>query len=211
MQKFAVKARAKRVLDAGSGLGTKPELHPAFAGWSVVRLDIDARVKPDLQGSIVDMRGLVADGTFDAVWSSHSLEHLYAHDVPRALSEFRRVLRPDGFALVTCPDLKAVAELVVRDELDKTAYPSPAGPVTALDMLYGFGPSIAKGNAYMGHKTGFTATSMGKLMLRAGFSEVWTASGGCYDLWAVGLMPRSDAREVNARVSKLPGRFVPIA
>ena len=41
----------------------------------------------------------------DAVFSSHNIEHLYPHEVPLALKEFMRVLKPDGFVLMTCPDL----------------------------------------------------------------------------------------------------------
>ena len=35
----------------------------------------------------------IADDSADAVWAAHCVEHLYEHEVPIALAEFRRVLR----------------------------------------------------------------------------------------------------------------------
>ncbi len=57
---------------------------------------------------MIDMAEVEAESV-DAIFSSHNLEHLYPHEVPVALSEFMRVLRSDGFVVLTCPDLKAVA------------------------------------------------------------------------------------------------------
>jgi predicted SAM-dependent methyltransferase len=78
-------------------------MHPAFRKplWQEVRLDIDPEARPDLVGSITDMSKLIPSESFDAVWLSHSLEHLYAHEVPATLSEFKRILKPTGFALGT--------------------------------------------------------------------------------------------------------------
>src|ERR1700693_3835440 len=96
----------KRVLNAGSGPYSARKLHPVFAreAWQEIRIDIDPQSKPDLVASITDMRSSVAPQSFDAIWSSHTLEHLYAYEVPSALAEFKRILKPDGFALITSPD-----------------------------------------------------------------------------------------------------------
>jgi len=50
------------------------------------------------------------------------LAPLRAHEVPLALAEFKRVLKPDGFALITLPELEAVASLVLDQGLDEVAY-----------------------------------------------------------------------------------------
>ena len=105
----------KRVLNAGSGPHSSRKLHPAFVrdAWQEIRIDIDPRAKPDMVVSITDMKSSFEPESFDAIWSSHTLEHLYAHEVPIALAEFKRVLKPDGFALVTSPDLETVASLIL--------------------------------------------------------------------------------------------------
>lgn len=183
----------KRVLNAGCGPHEPGRLHSAFrnADWTEVRLDIDKEVKPDILGTITDL-GAIRNAMFDAVWCSHNLEHLHTPDVPKALAEFHRILKPDGFVLISTPDLEAVAELVVTGRLDDTAYVSSAGPITALDMLFGLGASIAQGNYYMAHNTGFTAERLGRVLIDAGFSEVLTKNDTGYNLWALALMSEAN-------------------
>jgi ubiquinone/menaquinone biosynthesis C-methylase UbiE len=127
---------------------------------------------------------MVASASVDAVWSSHNLEHLFASEVPLALGEFFRVLRPGGAALITLPDLQAVAELVASDKLEDVAYVSPAGPIAPLDMIYGYGASIARGNVFMAHRTGFTAKTLAGALGRAGFCQVQVEREG-FNLWAL--------------------------
>jgi SAM-dependent methyltransferase len=184
--------RDRKVLHAGCGTKAAHRLHPMFkitGNWEEIRLDVDPGVKPDIVCSTVDMRHAVASGSVDAVWSSHSIEHLHDHEVPRALSEFRRVLRNDGFALIRCPDIEAVVEAIARHGLESLAYTSPAGPITPLDMLYGHRASIARGEKYMAHHTAFTDTRLARLLLEAGFSAVNTRRAPGFDLWAVAFLP----------------------
>jgi SAM-dependent methyltransferase len=189
-----------RVLNAGAGPRSARPLHPAFAvrDWAEVRLDVDPATGPDIVGSITDMAAL-AEESFDAVWSSHVLEHLHAHDVPAALAEFRRVLKPDGFALITSPDLETVADLIVRRGVDQLVYVSSAGPITPLDMLFGHSASIARGRSAMGHRTGFTCASLGRLLVEAGFPSVLAKRDG-FDLWALALMPAADKAAIQAQL-----------
>lgn len=183
----------RTVLNAGSGPPSNRQLHPIFIrnGWQEVQFDIDPQTTPDLVGSIVDMSSLIPARSFDAVWSSHSLEHLHAHEVPLALSEFKRILKPDGFALVTSPDLEAVAALILDQGLDNTAYVSPIGPITPHDMLFGHSTSIARGKTFMAHRSGFTCASLGDRLASAGFAMVLVRRDNL-DLWALALMPDAD-------------------
>jgi SAM-dependent methyltransferase len=192
----------KRVLNAGSGPHSARPLHPAFRKplWQEVRLDIDPDMRPDLVGSITDMRKLVPSKSFDAVWSSHSLEHLYAHEVPAALSEFKRILKPTGFALITSPDLEAVATLLIKHGIDHIAYTSSVGPITPLDMIFGHSNSIADGRLFMGHNTGFTCTSLGKLLVEVGFPLVLTRRERL-DLWALALADKADKVDIQRQLN----------
>lgn len=180
-------------LHVGCGPADPERLHPAFRGpeWREVRLDIDPRVAPDILASIVDMSA-VPSGSADAVWSSHNLEHLFSHEVGRALSEFLRVLKPGGTALVSLPDLQRVAELVAAGRLEDVAYESPAGPISPLDMIYGHRRSIAAGNHFMAHRTGFTAGTLAAALERAGFINVRVAREE-FNLWAAGERPPATA------------------
>jgi len=177
----------KTVLHVGCGPANPAKLHQTFrtGAWREIRLDIDPKVHPDIVASITEL-GLVAGASVDAVWSSHNLEHLYPHEVPLALREFCRVLKADGFALITLPDLRRVAELIVQDKLDDPAYVSPAGPIAPLDILYGHRASLAKGNLFMAHHTGFTAKTLGQALIRAGFAEAKVQRDDSFNLWATG-------------------------
>ena len=188
---------ARRVLNVGSGPYDPTRLHPAFRnqGWIEVRYDIDKRLKPDIVGSIVHLEA-VESATFDAIWCAHNLEHLHTHEVSKALLEFRRVLKPDGFALITTPDLEAIAELVCGGRLEEVAYHSPAGPITALDMLYGLSAAIERGNHFMCHNTGFTTERLGRLLVDSNFAEGLVKRGSSYDLWALALMAKANKQDL---------------
>jgi ubiquinone/menaquinone biosynthesis C-methylase UbiE len=177
------------VLHVGCGPADRNNLHERFRGadWHEFRVDLDPGVKPDLVASITNLRQ-IADGSADAVWSSHNLEHLSAHEVPLALAEFYRVLNPGGCALITLPDLQQVAEFIVADKLEDVAYESPAGPITPLDCVFGLGTAIATGRPLMAHRTGFTETTLRKHLERAGFREV-RISFSPFALWAEAAKP----------------------
>lgn len=180
----------KIVLHVGCGPDDGVRLHSLFRqeGWQEVRLDIDPAVKPDIVGTMTDMRA-VPSNSVDSVWSSHNVEHLGCHEVPVALREFFRVLRPDGFALVTVPDLQVAAELVAAGKLNDTAYISLGGPVTAHDMIYGWRRETAGGNDFYYHRTGFTAKDLYWALVRAGFSEVLVQRDQ-FSLWATAYKQR---------------------
>jgi SAM-dependent methyltransferase len=194
--------RTRRVLNAGSGPRSARQLHSGFRsdGWQEVRIDLDAASEPDVVGSITDMAAAFPGQSFDAVWCSHVLEHLFAHEVPAALAEFQRILRVDGFALITSPDLEAVAGLVVAHGLDHVAYVSPAGPITPLDMLYGHSASVARGRTAMAHRTGFSDAMLGQRLIAAGFASVLVKREQ-FDLWALALMPDADKPAIQAELA----------
>jgi len=183
-------ALSKTVLNVGCGYPLRQKLHRHFHGpeWREIRLDLDPAVQPDIVCSIIDIGPVVADAV-DAVWSSHNLEHLQRHEVPLALAEFLRVLKPHGLLLLTLPDLQQVARLVAEDRLEDSAYISQSGPITPLDMIFGHTASLARGNQFMAHRTGFTARSLHKLLIEAGFVEVSLRQGSSFDLWATGYKP----------------------
>jgi SAM-dependent methyltransferase len=200
----------KRILNAGAGHLSARGIAPLFrsGGWEEVRLDIDASVDPNVIGSITEMKDF-PEHCFDAVWSSHTLEHLFAHEVPRALGECKRVLKPDGFAIFMCPDLESVVEQVTKHGLDHVAYTSSAGPITALDMLYGHQASIARGRLSMAHKTGFTAERLGNLLLAAGFITVNVRRDEHFEICALALAENADQERIQSELGSWGHQMMP--
>jgi len=156
--------------------------------WHEVRFDIDPHVDPDIVGTIVDMRN-VPSASVDAIWSSHNIEHVYAHEVPAVLSEFFRVLRPGGFARIQTPDLQQVAERIVQGLLDEPFARTALGQVAALDIVYGHSESIATESVHMAHRTGYTKSSLERKLRAAGFAQVEIECGKM-ELHAIGYRTR---------------------
>lgn len=160
----------KLLLHAGCGPGNnKPPSD--FDLYREIRLDADLNVKPDICASIVAMP-MIKDGAFDAIFCSHTLEHLYSFEVSLALREFSRVLRPGGLVRIHVPDLQSIGGKLALDELDHVAYISPCGPICPIDMIYGHQGAIGAGNLFMAHKTGFTKGVITRALERAGFHQV---------------------------------------
>ena len=198
----------KIFLHVGCGPQSKEGTTPGFnkPNWDELRLDIDPSVAPDITGSMTDMSG-VMNASVDAIFSSHNIEHLYPHEVSVALVEFLRALKPDGFLVLTCPDLQSVCKLVAENKLTDPAYQSPAGPIAPIDILYGHRPAMAKGNLYMAHRCGFTEKVLIATLREAGFATVAVARRlhPYYDLWAVA----SKQELTHDAVVKLAGAHFP--
>lgn len=157
------------------GCGGEPIPDWAQGKYVEVRLDIDERHAPDIVASMTDMGDI---GPFNAIYSSHSLEHLYPHDVDTALREFHRVLDDGGFVVILVPDLEDVrpTEDVILD--------APCGPITGLDMIYGLRSALAN-QPHMAHRTGFTSATLRAALDRVGFQNVVVQRMNHYNLMAV--------------------------
>lgn len=156
------------------GCGNQP-LHEFLDGYQEVRLDISPMFNPDI---VADMTDLGDIGPFDAIYGSHVLEHLYPHDVKKAMSEFRRVLRTGGIVVMIVPNLTHVKPTRA------VVYDSPAGPITGLDMYYGKESFVAE-YPYMAHKTGFVAETLKEAF--SGFEKCEIRELTDYNLLGVGV------------------------
>lgn len=135
----------------------------------------------------------------DAIYSSHNIEHLYPHQVNIALREFHRVLTPEGFAVLTCPDLQSACQAVAEDRLLDVMYVSPAGPIAAIDILYGHRGLVAQGNIYMGHKCGFTLRALIECLQETGFQSIFGKRRlRGFDLWVVAYKQATSEDTVKA-------------
>jgi len=161
----------KTLLNVGCGMSNKSQLR-GFNNdnWKEIRLDINNAVKPDIIGTLTDM-SLIETASVDAIYSSYNLDHIYAHEVPIALKEFYRVLNEDGIAVVRCPDIQTVCELIAQDKLLELLYESPIGPIYPIDVIYGNRWQIQNGNEYMAKKVGFTYSLLNKTFAAAGFKS----------------------------------------
>ncbi len=187
----------RTVLHIGAGKATIAKMPIGFrdGSWREIRYDISPEVKPDIIGSVTDMSA-VDTASVDAVYSSHNIEHVFEHEVDTVFRECLRVLRPDGFLVVTCPDIETVAHHIVRNGLDTPVYESAMGPIRPIDILYGHSGAIANGAVYMAHRTGFSMQTLQNAASKAGFQAVLGRRRAEFvDLWLVGT-PGEVSREV---------------
>lgn len=167
-------SQKRKVLNVGGGSKQIP-IPAQYNEWEHLLLDIDPRTKPDIVCDARNLTGLPR-AEFDSVYCSHNLEHYYRHDVSKVLAGFLHVLKSDGFAYIKVPDIGGLMQFVSEHNLDinDIYYQSGAGPITILDVIYGYGVEIeSSGNDFYAHKTGFTQKSLRAVLLDVGFSKVF--------------------------------------
>ena len=137
---------------------------------------IDVWGEPDVRASALDLP--FADGSVDGIWASHVLEHIAIADVPRALAEWLRVLRPNGRVIIRVPNFDYVAKYWLT------------GPDRGWAESMVFGLQTHDGEF---HRSAFTTGILRADMEAAGFEVLrvemrWTHSQET--LQAVGRKPR---------------------
>jgi predicted SAM-dependent methyltransferase len=101
---------------------------------------VDLFGDPDVRADMADLP--FADGSVDAIWASHVLEHCAMTKVPDVLREWLRVLRPHGRAIIRVPNFDYVARYWLT------------GPDRAWAEAMVFGHQANEGEF---HKAAFTA------------------------------------------------------
>jgi SAM-dependent methyltransferase len=158
------------------GCGNQP-LPPWMGAVDECRLDIDPDCNPHIVASITNMGSI---GPFDHVYTSHTLEHMYEYEVPKALAEFHRVLKPGGSVIIFVPDVEGV-------QCDKkTLYVSAAGPICGLDLYYGLTAYVEQ-TPYYAHHTAFISETLEAALVAAGFSNVAVKRMPDYNIMGVGI------------------------
>tara|TARA_X000000368_G_scaffold44882_1_gene32233 strand:+ start:379 stop:1011 length:633 start_codon:yes stop_codon:yes gene_type:complete len=175
-----------KFLHVGCGPKRKDKTTKIFNNdeWEEVTFDIDPKCNPNILGSMTDL-SMIEDNTFDAIYSSHNIEHLFTHEAVIAAKEFLRVIKNDGYIMIVCPDLLSTCKAIIEKgplkplyhltnpntgELDKNLF------VAGIDILYGWRLPIQNGNEFMAHKSAYTENSLTQLCLQAGFKKIVSTS-----------------------------------
>jgi predicted SAM-dependent methyltransferase len=127
-------------------------------GWKIFNIQPGPDV--DFVGNCTDL-GRFAEGSVAEIYASQVLEHLgYQEELPRALSEFRRVLRPGGLAMLSVPDFEAICRLF--------GDPRATHADRILLMRMAFGGQLDR---FDFHYVGLTQDFLTEFLARAGFAR----------------------------------------
>ena len=113
---------------------------------------VDLFGTPDIKAQMWDLP--FPDGCVHEIWSAHTLEHASNTEVPKALKEWLRVLRPGGRAIIQVPNFDYVAKYWLT------------GPNRQWAEAMVFGTQVTDGEF---HKTAFTAGILRADLEAAGF------------------------------------------
>jgi SAM-dependent methyltransferase len=120
-----------------------------------------------------------ADGTFDYVYSSHLLEHLYHQRAIFCVNEIYRILKKGGIVRIAVPDLDRII----------ASYDSRY-PEKFLESIFEAKQKRDKNK----HHWHYTEISLAKLLNEAGFCEVYRCEfrqGRCVDVTLIDNRPES--------------------
>lgn len=159
-------------LACGASQGTDA-LPTCWRHYEEITVDVDASYSPRFVASMTDLSPIESESV-DVVWCRGAIEHLYEHEVPIAMKEMYRVLKPGGEIALTTVDIEKVCAYAANFGLDAPMYRIRSGSevVFVIDMLYGYRKEIELGHDHMAHRTGFSEARLKRAMLDAGFAAV---------------------------------------
>ena len=191
----------------GCGLTTPTDWINIDGSWnarlakypSLIRLLRQLHIVPDSQLTIPwnpdilihDLRKPLpfTDNSVDAIYSSHTLEHLYLNEAQTLLTQCLRVLRPGGILRIVVPDLNAIiAEYNSQQALDSS--PAEIHQLTPADRinrrLLLRHPAAPSGNIiyrlytalfdFHSHKWMYDAESLTYYFQKVGFTNIQSMS-----------------------------------
>lgn len=181
-------------------------LPQCWRDYEEITVDVDASYSPQIVASMTDLSAIESESV-DVVWCRGAIEHLYDHEVPTAMKEMYRVLKPGGELGITTVDIEKVCRYVAQFGLGTPMYRTAncENIIHALDMLYGHRKAIRDGHEHMAHRSGFSESILAGAMKDAGFANVhvkpWgAATDECCAIIGIGekILDTNGHREIGA-------------
>lgn len=165
--------------------GQKGKSNGDFRDWKIV----DVLPGADHVVDISTQKLPFENDSVDAIYTSHTLEHVFSDLLPFVLSEFYRVMKPNSNLRIVVPDItKAINAYINKDKKYLTNSRNPTKPdhypPTLLGYLYGWFHShkIVDGKRQLigGHFNAFDQDHMNYYLGKAKFRNIQYMSFGKY-------------------------------
>ncbi len=124
-------------------------------GWTI--LDVEERPEVDVIANAEQLP--FEDGSAEAIYASHVLEHFSLATVPKVLREWNRVLVRGGQLYLSVPDLDKLNILMLKER-------SGDGKLLLMRMMFG-----GQTNAYDFHYVGLYWEILRQFLQESGFSQ----------------------------------------
>lgn len=136
-------------------------------GWTNV--DIVASDHPKCKGKpqiLADMASIpLPDGCADEVMSIHGIEHVTPWKADEVLSEWKRLLKPNGLLVIECPDLMKCCQNIVNNFTVPGKHPNQFG-------MWGLFGDDRLRDEFMMHRYAYTPESMRAKLSALGYTDV---------------------------------------
>jgi SAM-dependent methyltransferase len=131
---------------------------------------VNVDLRPEVADVVCDVRKLEhwADGTVDGILANDILEHFPADQSRAILTEWHRVLRPNGLLEVRVPNLYRLSYLLVA----RTRTKSWDSVRLLTENIYG-GHKYGEEGGLDAHHTGWVPALLHQLLIDVGFKIVW--------------------------------------
>jgi predicted SAM-dependent methyltransferase len=127
-----------------------------FEGMREISLDIDSKHNPDILADVTNISH-IPDNYVNCAYTSHMIEHIDYFKVSSVIKELLRVCKPGGYLRILTPNLQIIGDRIASGDLLDTVYDSAGGPISAIDIIYGYRHSIHRNRVdFMIHRTGFS-------------------------------------------------------
>jgi predicted SAM-dependent methyltransferase len=111
----------------------------------------------------------ILDNTVDEILTVHVIEHISRQHIPPMFKEFYRICKTGGFIAIEWPDLLKMCQEVVNNP---ECFWTHDKRLTKRTISGIYGDSARYPDPTMLHKWGYSAESMRRLFIEAGFSTV---------------------------------------
>ena len=111
----------------------------------------------------------ILDNTVDEILTVHVIEHISRQHIPPMFKEFYRICKTGGFIAIEWPDLLKMCQEVVNNP---DCFWTHDKRLTKRTISGIYGDSARYPDPTMLHKWGYSAESMRRLFVEAGFSTV---------------------------------------